>query len=535
VTDPGGDGAAGTGRPDTAVDVTTAGPDVRDDRPVTTTAETEPGDPADPGHPVEPGQPVEAGRPVPATVDVAAPTREDPVARSFSAVLGGPAGSRRAAAHRGWWTAARVLVVLAVVAVALGVVQTQHCRAEGWSSPDQFFHACYSDLPAMYQTAGLQQGLMPYLEPAGGTHLDQPVLTGTVMWAVAKVVPGGDLAQQTLRYLDLSTILVALLAVALVLITMHSAGRRRPWDAALVALSPLLVLSALVSLDLLGVVLAGAGLLAWGRRRPVLAGLLLGLGVTARTYPVVLLVVLALLALRAGRWSEWLRTAVAAVVTVLAVLVPWAVVNVDGLRPAYASWRDATAGYGSLWLLPQTLFAEPRPRWVRALGLHALIFSPGMVTMLAIVGVLVAVAVGMVLTLGAPRRPRVAQVAFVVLALVVLTGKSWPVQASLWLLPLAALARPRWRDHLVWAGAEAAYFVGVWLFIAAGSNPDRALPGPWYGTLLLVRVAALSWLVAVVVRDMWRPDDDPVRATGEDDPLAGPLTGVDDALILRFS
>ena len=149
---------------DTARDVATGGADVRDDRPVTTTTR---GD-----------------RPVTAAQDeaVVAPTREDPLARVLSPFLGGPAGSRRAAVHRGWWTVARVLVVLAVVAVALGVVQKQHCRAEGWSSPDQFFHACYSDLPAMYQTAGLHQGLMPYLEPAGGTHLDQPVLTGTVMW-----------------------------------------------------------------------------------------------------------------------------------------------------------------------------------------------------------------------------------------------------------------------------------------------------------------------------------------------------------------
>jgi uncharacterized membrane protein len=121
-----------------------------------------------------------------------------------------------------------------------------------------------------------------------------------------------------------------------------------------------------------------------------------------------------------------------------------------------------------------------------------------------------------------------------VLALVVVTGKSWPVQASLWLLPLAALARPRWRDHLIWAGAESAYFVAVWLFIAAASNPDRALPGPWYGALLLVRLAAVLWLVAVVVRDMWRPEHDPVRDTGADDPLAGPLAGERDALVVRF-
>jgi uncharacterized membrane protein len=385
----------------------------------------------------------------------------------------------------------------------------------------------------MYQTAGLRDGTMPYLQPADGVHLDQPVLTGTVMWAVAKVVPSGDLLEQTHWYFDLSTVLVALLVVALVLLTLRSAGRR-PWDAALVALSPVLLLSALVSLDLLGVVLAAGGLLAWGRRRPVVAGVLLGLAVTARTYPVVLLVVLALVALRAGRWAEWARTTVAALLTVLVVLVPWAVVNIDGLRPAYRSWRDSTAGYGSIWLLPQTLFAEPRPRWARALGLHAHTFSAGTVTALAVVGLVAALLVGLVVTLAPPRRPRVAQVGFVVLAVVDLTGKSWPVQASLWLLPLAALARPRWRDHLVWAGAEATYFVAVWLFIAASSTPDRALPAPWYGAFLLVRVAALLWLVVVVVRDMWRPDRDPVRATGDDDPLAGPFEGADDALVVRF-
>lgn len=502
---------AAPGPADTQGDEPTGGADVRDDRRVTTPT-------------VAPAAPQ----------GVVSPSQDDPVVRGLSPVVGGPAGSRLAALQQGWWTAARVLVVLAMVVVAIGVVQKQHCRSEGWSSPDQFFHACYSDLPAMYQTAGLHDGLMPYLQPAGGTHLDQPVLTGTVMWAIAKVVPSGDLVTQTLWYVDLSTVLIALLVVALVLLTLRSAGARRPWDAALVALSPLIALSGLVSLDLLGVTLAAAGLLAWGRRHPLWAGVLLGLGVTARTYPAVLLIVLALFAVRTGRWNEWLRTVVAAVVTVLLVLVPWAVVNIDGLRSAYRSWRDSPAGYGSLWLLPQTLLAEPRPRWVRTLGLTAHTFSPGTVTALAVVGLVVAVVVGLLLTLAAPRRPRVAQVAFVVLALVVITGKSWPVQASLWLLPLAALARPRWRDHLIWAGAEAAYFVGVWLFIAAATTPDRALPAPWYAALLLVRVAAVLWLVAVVVRDMWRPERDPVRSTGADDPLAGPLEGEDDALVVRF-
>jgi hypothetical protein len=219
--------------------------------------------------------------------------------------------------------------------------------------------------------------------------------------------------------------------------------------------------------------------------------------------------------------------------TVAAVLLPWAVVSWDGVTAAYRSWAGGGAGYGSLWLLPQTLFAEPRPRWLIRLGVHAFTVPTGAVTTLAVLGVVLALVVGTLLALVPERRPRVAQLAFVVLAVVVLTGKAWPVQASLWLLPLAALARPRWRDHLVWAATEATYFVAVWLYVAASTNADRGLPAAWYGVFTLVRVAGLLWLVSCVVRDVLHPEADPVRSTGEDDPLGGPVSGAADALVVR--
>ena len=66
--------------------------------------------------------------------------------------------------------------------------------------------------------------------------------------------------------------------------------------------------------------------------------------------------------------------------------------------------------------------------------------------------------------------------------------KSLPVQSSLLLLPLIALAGLRWRDHLIWATTELAYFVGVWLYIAGASAPNRGLPAGFYLVLLLARL-----------------------------------------------
>ena len=50
----------------------------------------------------------------------------------------------------------------------------------------------------------------------------------------------------------------------------------------------------------------------------------------------------------------------------------------------------------------------------------------------------------------------IAGVALLVVAVVVITSKNLPVQSSLWLVPLVALAGVPWRDHLVWAAAEVA-------------------------------------------------------------------------------
>ncbi len=237
-------------------------------------------------------------------VGVVSPSREDPVVAAASAVVGGPAGRRVAPGRRGWWSVARVLVVASMVMLALAVVQKQHCRSVGWSTPDMFFHACYSDLPVVFEQSGLAAGDAPYAAASQGHYLSQPVLTGLAMWGLAKVVPDGSVVKQDRWYLDLWTVLIALSLVGLVLVTAASA-RGRPWDAAHVALSPLLIPLALVSPDLLGVALASAGLLAWARSRPALAGVLLGLAVSARTYPVLLILVIGLLAARAGRLREW--------------------------------------------------------------------------------------------------------------------------------------------------------------------------------------------------------------------------------------
>ena len=111
-------------------------------------------------------------------------------------------------------------------------------------------------------------------------------------------------------------------AVAAVLATARAAGPDRRWQALMVALSPALILNAFVNWDLIAMALTALGIAAWAARRGVWAGVLLGLGVATKFYPLVVLGALLLLCLRAGRMRDFAKTLAAAALAWLAVNLP---------------------------------------------------------------------------------------------------------------------------------------------------------------------------------------------------------------------
>ena len=64
---------------------------------------------------------------------------------------------------------------------------------------------------------------------------------------------------------------------------------------------------AFTNFDMLATAFAATGTLAWSRRRPALAGVLLGLGAAAKLYPAFFLLPMLLLCLRAGKLDKWLQ------------------------------------------------------------------------------------------------------------------------------------------------------------------------------------------------------------------------------------
>jgi uncharacterized membrane protein len=335
------------------------------------------------------------------------------------------------------------------------------------------------------------------------------------MWLTGLFIPDTDDAGARRAYFDVNVLLlVAALAVAVVA-TARTAPHR-PWDAAMVALAPGVILAGTINWDLVAVALTSLAMLAWARSRPVAAGIWLGLATAAKFYPLLLLGPLLLLCLRAGRLRAGLTTAGLAIAAWLAVNLPIMVLAWDGWLRFYELSRERGAGYGSVWLsLDLAGVGVPAGR------LNSVAGGLFLLCCLGIAG----------LALFAPRRPRVAQLAFLVVAAFLLTNKVYSPQYVLWLVPLAALALPRWRDFLIWQVAEVVHFCGTWLYLAGvtAGRYDRALSADGYNVAVAAHVLGTLWVVAVVVRDVCWPRYDVVRRDGSDDPHGGVLDGAPDA------
>ena len=501
---------------------------------------------------------------VPAQAPSRAPARPsaDPFVARAAGAVGGPLGRHAATGRRGpglGWRPGPVLVVLTLATALLAWAAKQPCRG-GWGGPGreggyQYTHLCYTDVHALWFAERLGDA-WPYVQ----FPVEYPPGIGAAMAlgaAPVRLVAGGADA-----FTDLTTVLLAACALVVVGATARLAGAR-PWDAALVALAPSLVLHLLTNWDLVAVALLCAGLLAWARSRPVLCGVLLGLGAATKLFPALACVALLLLGLRAGRLRPaTAATAVAAGVGGAALAVttwvspsfveregtweragpsPLSLLPEEGPRAAWsaavqgalssdgpvnAAWRFARlsaqrdADWDSLWLHGQRAGVLPE--------LTAQQVSRG--STWAAVVVLLAVAVLVAL---APRRPRLPQVLALLLIGVLLTAKVFSPQFTLWLLPVVVLALPRWRVVLAWQATEAALLVArMWML--AGVDPDvRGLPLDAFGVAVVVRDLALLVVAALVVRDVLRPEHDVVRSGAGagvevDDPAGGPLDGAPD-------
>jgi uncharacterized membrane protein len=475
------------------------------------------------------------------------PTWTDPTARRASDLIGGPMGRQALVGRAVLFTPLRVCLLMAIVILIGGWLFKAACIQQGPDgnggvSLDQggqrpWITACYNDAVPLFGSHKLNTGELPYgtsWEDNGQTrYMEYPVVTGYWMWAMAQVSRAYvAFAEMTgivpvpldvAAYFTIGAIFLGLMYLWAVAATARIA-RRRIWDTAIMCLSPLLVVHAFTIWDLLAIGITAGAMLAWARGKPVLAGALLGLGTAAKLYPVLLLGPLLILCLRAGKMTAWTRAFVAAAAVWLVINLPVMLAYPNGWYEFIRLNSERPPEYDSWYFIYATLTGSSI--WDAAPGAD----SPTLVNLLSLaLFALACLAIGW-FGLAAQRRPRFAQLAFLVIAAFLLTNKVWSPQYSLWLLPLAVLALPRWRPLLLWQFSEAVVWVLLMLSFAGVANKGLSIY-PFVNAAILRDVMVLT-LVYLVIRDIQRPDRDLVRMAGDDDPSGGVLEDAADRFTL---
>lgn len=360
---------------------------------------------------------------------------------------------------------------------------------------------CFNDIRHLYVGRGYAELAWPYGSSGARRVVEYPVLTAYFQFAMAWIThavagfPATD-GRAAMSTESLSAVpavrteiavyqtvtMMVLVAAGIVAVWAFRRTTDRAAVPVMLAGAPVLLVEALVNWDLLSLLPAVTALASVRHGRLVLAGLCIGLGTATKLYPLFMLGALLVTAVR-------LHSPRTFVVPTLAAAGAWTVVNAPAFAMNPARWRefwtfnsDRGADLGSVWHALATSGVD-----VPAATLNVL--SLGLFVM--------ACAVVLVAGLRAPATPTVAQLSLLITTAFLMMNKVYSAQYSLWLLPLAVLAVPRWRELLIWQAGEILYFCTVYLFVGG------YLPPAVYVGAIAVRILCQAYLAICVLRDMW--------------------------------
>ena len=370
----------------------------------------------------------------------------------------------------------RVVLLLALLASVLSFAKFNHCAATGWQSPDQYVHACYSDIPALYGERSLDKGVWAY--SSGADSVEDPVIQGAIMWITAKVIPNG-----INNYFYTSALLLALLFIFISFITF----RMKPEFGYLLPLAPAAVASLYINWDLWAITMMMLAIYWFDRKAEVASAVALGIAISTKFLPIFLLIPIAIIFFRQEKISKFLKYAVIAVATFALINLPVALTTPEGWWRFYDLNLNRGSDWGSLWYSLSNLGLNLTHQnylsiLLLAIGLSALTIF--------------------LLQLRTP--PTLAHTAIFVMIIVMSVSKVYSPQYVLWLTPLAIIAMIDKRELTVfwfWQGAEVMYHLAIWQHLAQVTGAKFGLPVVAYSVIALIRIgASILLLVRLAAR-----------------------------------
>jgi uncharacterized membrane protein len=368
----------------------------------------------------------------------------------------------------------RALLALAILAALLSFTKFSHCESTNWATPDQYIHACYSDLPSLFGERGMVENTWPYASDTNA--VEYPVLTGLVMYATSFV------AHSPISYFNFNALLLAFLFIGLVFIVY----RIKPEFTYLVPVAPAMIASLYINWDLWAIATMMLAIYWFDRKQYLYSSIAIAVSISTKFLPVFLLLPIIFILWRSNQIREMFKYAATTIGVWLAINLPFALTTPTGWWRFYKLNLAREADWGSLWLAFNQL----------GLGLANLNY-------LAILLLLIGLTSFVIFLFELKNTPTLASVAFIVLAIVMAASKVYSPQYVLWLTPLAVIALTNKKDlhaFWIWQIAETLYHVAIWQHLALFTGAAFGLQEGGYATITLIRIAATIYLAWVLIK-----------------------------------
>jgi uncharacterized membrane protein len=368
---------------------------------------------------------------------------------------------------------------LVLIACALiSFVKFNHCRANDFAAPDNYVHACYTDIPALYGERDLINHTWPYLSATNA--MEYPPVIGLGNWLISFITP----SENSYRwFFDLNIILLIGCFVAI----SYLLRKMRPEYLYLFPLAPAVIASLFINWDLWAVIAALLAIYYFGNKRYEVSAIALAISISTKFFPIVLLLPIVIIFWRNNQLKQ-LRS------YLFITALFWSAINLPIMATSFGGWwrffklnLERSADFGSVW------FA------LNILGVN----TPALNNLYLLISI-AAFALMAYFLFKLKNTPTLSEVAFFVVVIFTTTSKVYSPQYVLWLTPLAVIAlrnKKQLSAFWLWQATEMIYHLAIWQYLALNQGAEFGLPAGGYAFAILLRIGGTGWFTYKLASD----------------------------------
>ena len=365
---------------------------------------------------------------------------------------------------------------------SLSFLKFNHCRLNNFTSPDNYVHACYTDIPALFSERGLDTNTFPYISATNS--FEYPPVIGLGNWLISFTTPSSDPHR---FFFDINAVLI----IALFFISAFIVRKIAPNYQYIFPLVPAVIASLFINWDIWAVVTTLAAIYYFDKKKYEQSGIRLGISVATKFFPIVLLLPIAIIFYRSNQLKQLLRYLLTTFSFWAVINIPIAIIYFDGWWRFFKLNLERGEDFGSIWY-----------------GLSLLNIKVSNLDLLYPLITLILFALLAYYLLELPNLPNLAAVALFAVVIFTTISKVYSPQYVLWLTPLAVIALRKDKQLIAfwfWQATEIIYHLAIWQYLALFSDAQFGLPAGGYAIATLLRVLGVSIFTYRLMRDLSAP------------------------------